>query len=245
MILRVGLAALLLLVGGGAFAHVGPAPVPQGLPQPGGELRDREFGVGTDEFGLDRRVEMYQWRRVGGDRYDRVWKAAWIDSSDFAAGHENPPELPLDSRRWWSSDATLDGRPLDMSVLKALGQWQDFRPSFSRLPGNLSATFQPEGDGLISSQNPLDPQIGDLRISWRELVLPPLAGKVELRDGRWRLAPGTNAVRSPASARAASEATTAERATRGGGSPWWPWLLGALALMLLVALAKRRRAGRR
>jgi len=243
MILRLGLVAL-LLVGGVASAQVEPAaapvatPVPQGPPRSGGELRDREFGVGTDEFGLDRRVEMYQWRRTGEDSYDRVWKAAWIDSSEFAAGHENPPELPLDSRRWWSADATLDGRPLDKSVLKALGRWQDFRPGFSRLPGNLAATFQPEGDGLISSQNPLDPQIGDLRISWRELILPPLAGKVELRDGAWRLAPGTSAGRNPA--RAASGAATAAQAAAADGGSWWPWLIGVVAVVLLLVLVKRR-----
>jgi len=249
MILRFGLVAL-LLVGGVASARVEPASapvaaaVPQGPPRAGSELRDREFGVGTDQFGLDRRVEMYQWRRTGEDNYDRIWKAAWIDSSEFAPGHENPPELPLDSRRWWSADATLDGRPLDKSVLKALGQWQDFRPGFSRLPGNLAATFQPEGDGLISSQNPLDPQIGDLRISWRELTLPPLAGKVELRDGAWRLAPGTGAVRNPASARAAPGAATTGQATSAGSSSWWPWLLGALAMVLLLVLVKRRRKQR-
>lgn len=242
MIPRLGLAAL-LLASGGAFAQVEPAPptAPQGPPRSGGELRDREFGVGTDQFGLDRRVEMYQWRRARDDRYDRVWKAAWIDSSDFAAGHENPPELPLDSQRWWSPHATLDGKPLHSSVLKVLGQWQEFRPGFSRLPGNLAATFQPEGDGLTSSQNPLDPQVGDLRISWRELTLPPLAGKVELRDGAWRLAPGTSAVRNPTNTRAASGAATAGQATGDGRSSWWPWLLGALAVVVLVVLAKRRR----
>ena len=240
---RLGL-AVLLLGSGAAFAQVEPAPppVPEGAPQSGGELRDREFGVGTDQFGLDRRVEMHQWRRIGEDRYDRVWKAAWIDSSDFAAGHENPAELPLDSRRWWSSDATLDGKPLDQRVLKVLGQWQEFRPGFSRLPGNLAATFQPEGDGLISSQNPLDPQIGDLRISWRELTLPPLAGKVELRDGRWQLAPHARFVPDAGDG--------ADPAIREGEiiqsrmkerSRWWPWLLGGLTLVAAIVAAKRRR----
>lgn len=246
MIWRLGLAAL-LLISGGAFAQVAEsaAPLPEGVPTSDGELRDREFGVGTEQFGLDRRVEMYQWRRVGEDRYDRVWKAAWIDSSGFAAGHENPPQLPLDSRRWWSPDATLDGRPLDKIVLKALGQWQDFRPGFSRLPGNLAATFQPEGDGLISSQNPLDPQVGDLRISWRELTLPPLEGRVELRDGRWQLAPQVRAAPGPGvGIDPAPRAGTAAQARSETGPRWWPWLLGGLALVLIVVVAKRRRRRR-
>lgn len=241
---RLGLAALLLVSGGVFAGAVPPAiPVPEGMPQSGGELRDRDFGVRTGRFGLDRRVEMYQWRRIGEDRYDRVWKAAWIDSSGFAAGRENPPELPLDSRRWWSPDATLDGRPLDNEVLKVLGQWRDFRPGFSRLPGNLAATFQPYGDGLTSSQNPLDPQIGDLRISWRELILPPLDGSVELRDGRWQLAPQARAVPG-VGIDPEPRTVTAAQARSEAGSRWWPWLLGGLALVLVIVVARRRRARR-
>ncbi|MGH8085346.1 MAG: TMEM43 family protein [Lysobacter sp.] len=237
---RLGL-VVLLLASGAAFAQDKPAtPTPEGVPQPGAELRDRDFGVGSDQFGLDRRVEMYQWRRVGEDRYERVWKAAWIDSSGFAEGYRNPPELPLDSRRWWSSSATLDGRPLDKIVLKSLGQWQDFRPGFSRLPGNLAATFQPEGDGLISSQNPLDPQVGDLRISWRELILPPLQGKVELRDGRWQLAPPARAV-PDAGADPAMRAEEAMQAQSEDDSRWWPWLFGGLALVAVFVAVKRHR----
>src|SRR5690606_900916 len=100
------------------------------------------------------------------------------------------PGVPLESRRWWAEGAMLDGKPLDLSVLKTLGQWQEFRPAFSRLPANLAATFQPEGNGLASSDNPLQPRIGDLRIRWRELQLPPLAGRVVLVDGAWQVSAG-------------------------------------------------------
>ncbi|MGQ4661394.1 TMEM43 family protein [Lysobacter sp. F6437] len=240
---RAGLAAL-FLVGGIAYSHAQAlaSPVPEGEPRSGGELDDAEFGVRTDQFGLDRRVEMYQWRRIGEDTYDRVWKAAWIDSSRFSAGHENPPRLPLDSHRWWAPRPSLDGRPLDPAVLKALGRWQEFRPGFSRLPGNLAATFQPEGDGLTSSENPLDPKIGDLRISWRELLLPPLAGEVELRGGVWRLASGNNATAAakPA-APGADPAAVMVAAGEEGGTPWWPWLIGALAIVAAVVAWRRPR----
>lgn len=179
-----------------AQAQVGDRNTPsaasaQGEPVRGPVLEDRDFGVRSEQFGLDRQVEMFQWYRDGQDSYARVWKPALVDASGFAPGHENPRVFPLESRRWWASQASLDGKPLDLSVLKALGQWQDFRPGFSRLPANLAATFQPEGDGLGSSDNPLDPQIGDLRIRWRELHLPPLAGRVELHDGRWHLSART------------------------------------------------------
>lgn len=237
-----GLALLILLVGPAALAQSSvsepAATEPQGQPDSGGELRDRDFGVTTREFGLDRRVEMYQWSATD-DGYRRVWNPALIDSSGFAPGHENPPGLSLHSERWWTQRATLDGKPLDLAVLRALGRWHGFRPGFSRLPPNLAATFQPEGDGLGSAENPLDPQIGDLRITWRELILPPLLDEVELRDGTWRLVP-----ERAREARGDAAALPVDDLTREDPSrPMWPWLFAVL-LPVLVLMAVRRRRGK-
>lgn len=243
---RLGLAALVLAgMATSALARddvspTGAPPQPQGEPSFSGFVEDRDFGVRTSQFGLDRRVEMFQWQRDGDDRYEQVWKPALVDASGFAPGHDNPLSFPLESRRWWATDVTLDGKPLDLAVLKALGQWQDFRPGFTRLPANLAATFQPEGDGLGSSINPLDPQIGDLRIYWRELHLPPLAGHVELRDGRWQLSARTekavlNARPLPS---VAQDVQVSERSLG-------PWTLGgALVLVAVIGVSlfgRRRR----
>ena len=211
-------------------------------PVPGAALEDPDFRVRSRQFGLERRVEMYQWRS-DADSYRRVWNAAWIDSSGFAPGHVNPPGLPLPGERWWAQDARIDGRPIAPEVLRALGHWQVFRPNFSRLPGNLAATFQPDGDGLSSSENPLDPRVGDLRVAWSELVLPPLEGKVELRDGRWQLssqardAIAAGALADPARQSAPLIAPTLLQRL-------WPWGLGALVLLLLWLGRRRRRRAR-
>jgi hypothetical protein len=132
----------------------------------------------------------------------------------------------------------VDGRPVDEDVLKVLGQWRGFRPGFSALPGNLSATFQPEGDGLGSAENPLDPQIGDLRITWHEMTLPPLAGRVALRDAVWVLKPGAAVAENgaaPAPDPATSGRKTAQRYLLPVGA-------GALLVFALLALIRRRRA---
>lgn len=219
-----------------AFAPI-RAQEPEGFPDPGARLVDADFRVGTREFGLDRRVEMYQWRRGRDGGYERIWHGARIESEGFAPGHENPPALPLENRRWWASRPMLDSKPLDPAVLRALGEWRVLHPNFSRLPANLAAAFQPEGDGLGSAENPLDPQIGDLRVNWRELVLPPLAGKVELRDGVWRLR--ADAVRS----RARQEEEFEELPSSGWSPRLWTWLGGgAIVLALLLALRRRRRS---
>ena len=146
-------------------------------------VRDREFGVSARHFGLERRVAMYQWRAKDGT-FERLWSETPIDSTGYAPGHDNP-EFPIRGRRWIAERVTLDDKPLDRSVIEQFGLWRQFRPNFSALPGNLAATFQPEGDGLGSAENPLDPQIGDLRIAWRELTLPPLGGRVVLERGAW------------------------------------------------------------
>lgn len=210
-------------------------PVPQGQPQLGKPPRDRDFGIRTGQFGLEREVEMYQWR-ADDDGYEAVWNSARIDSSQFEPGHLNPPAMPIEGRRWWADGVTLDGRPLDPDVLRVLGTWRRFRPNFSRLPVNLAASFQPEGDGLASSENPLQPRIGDVRVHWRELVLPALDGKLELRDGGWRL---TREATVPA---ARPEAVieipdVAEIA----GRDWWPWLLAGLVVGAGVWMSLRRR----
>lgn len=191
MIRALGAAALLLLL---SF----PEPLsasedalqPQGEPRPEQPPRDDEFGVATSQLGLERRVEMYQWRGVERG-YERVWSARPIRAGKSGSGHDNPGELPLPTRSW-RPEILLDGHRVDEEVVERLGRWRVMRPSFTALPVSLAATFQPEGDGLGSAANPLAPEIGDLRITWHELVLPDLAGSVVLRGDAWRLANGAD-----------------------------------------------------
>lgn len=206
-------------------------------PQPDKTVRDPEFGVAARHLGLQRRVEMYQWQAVG-QGYVRTWSEQPLDSSGFSPGHDNPP-FPLQGKRWRVDSVSVDGRPLDATVLDTLGRWRDFRPSFNALPGNLAATFQPQGDGLGSAENPLDPQIGDLRISWRDLVLPPLQDRIVLRAGRWQLAPIAVANAD------AADGDDAPLITRQHdlwlfGARWW-WLVGAVVIVFFALFAARRR----
>ena len=235
--MRFALAVLALLLAG---QEVRAQEVPELVPRAGRAIRDPDFRVETRQFGLDRKVEMLQWRSDAAG-YVQVWNVGAIDSTGFGDAHRNPGELPIEGQRWWATDATLNGKPLAAEVLRTLGEWREFRPSYSRLPANLSATFQPDGDGLSSSENPLDPQIGDLRITWRELTLPPLLGKVELRDGVWHPLPAATVPAMPAP----GPEEPLEPADDGDGIPWLWWLWGAgglvgLALVTLVTLRRRR-----
>jgi hypothetical protein len=228
---------LLLALCGGVQAQ---APAPQGAPVSETTLRDSEFGVRTRQFGLQRRVEMYQWRRDGAN-YVAAWAQQPIDSTGFDAAHANPGAFPVRTRYWIATRVLLDGKPVDEDVLKESGTWRDFRPGFSALPGNLSATFQPEGDGLSSSENPLDPQVGDLRITWHELTLPPLAGKVALQGDTW--VPAADIAADAPAAEVAAQASPAAAVPQSSRRPWW--LFGAGVLVVLAAWALLRRRGKR
>ena len=229
-----------LLLAGSALGQPASGPVvPEGPPRPGEVLEDPDFGVRTGQFGLERTVEMYQWYRDPDGGFQRVWKAGVVDSDDYPAGYRNPSELPVEGRRWWAAAPTLDGWPLDPAVLRALGRWELFRPGFTRLPANLAATFQPEGDGLSSADNPLDPQVGDLRLRWRELQLPELAGRVELVDGRWQLMPGTASAALNARPLPPADVPDVED-DREDRRRWWPLLAGVLILGGGLAMWRRR-----
>jgi hypothetical protein len=215
-------------------------PQSNATPQPGNVVRDPDFGVAARHYGLERRVEMYQWHAAGRG-YARGWNEQPQDSAGFAPGHDNPP-FPLRGRRWLARSVSVDGVPLSAQVIERLGQWRDFRPSFNALPGNLAATFQPEGDGLGSAENPLDPRVGDLRIRWRELVLPPLQERIVLRDGRWQL-------RADATPDAVADAgypasVASEVVPQRRRALWW-FVGGALAILLIALLAVRRRRSHR
>jgi len=228
-----GMTVVLLLAATAATAQTDP----EGFPDPGAPLVDPDFKVGTRQFGLDRRVEMYQWR-LGENGYERVWHGALIDSAGFDSAHANPPTLPIENRRWWAEVPTLDGAPLEQAILRSLGEWRVLRPNFSRLPANLAASFQPEGEGLGSAENPLEPQVGDVRVSWRELVLPPLAGKVIQRDGTWVL------VKDPEDADNASTTETSASTKPGHAQRVWPFFAGGLLIIAAIVVAVQRRRRR-
>ena len=204
------------------------APQPRGQPVAEQPPRDSDFGVRARGFGLQREVEMLQWRRSGSG-YDKEWSAQPVDSSGYAPAYRNPGDFPVQTRYWIATGVTLDGKRVDDDVLKEYGRWRDFRPGFSALPANLAATFQPEGDGLGTADNPLDPQVGDLRVRWRVLELPPLQGKVALQGGVW--IPASDAVADSAGVVVAEPA----RPHR------WPWWLLAFAAVAGSAWWLRRR----
>lgn len=151
-----------------------------------GILKDPEFRVESRKLGFRRDVEMLQWAREEGE-YVKRWRDARMPDEGFDAAHRNPPMPLLRSAVWLSKDATIDGKPVDPSVLMSLGQWIRMRPSFSKVPYRWSRRFEPDGDGMSNSDNPLEPAIGDVRITWSEMFVPTLERQVVYANGLWQL----------------------------------------------------------
>lgn len=202
-----------------------------GRPPPGERLEDPEFGIATTALGLERQVEMYQWRSDGSGGVEAVWSAEALIDTDLPGGHANPP-FPFSSERWLNERVLLDGRPLDPALYRDRGEWRALPADVSALPPNLAVVFERIDGSLWSSENPASPEVGDLRVSWRQLQLDELNIRLALRDGRWVAAEGlalpTRPLDFPASGRS--------------GRAWLAWLAGGLVLLgLLVLLLQRRR----
>lgn len=166
---------------------------------------DPAFAVtGTGLLRLRRQVEMYQWKEdesattqqsIGGSEttrttyaYRRVWSESAINSGAFrhVAGHVNPV-MPMRSTTFDSSAATLGAYHIDRSVLDEIS---DFTPlavtKAPPLPAYSSPfypvrPYQVEGDGFYLGQNPANPSIGDLRITFdavRSQVFSVVAAQV-------------------------------------------------------------------
>ncbi len=238
-----------------AVALVSPAPAQDAaprsrVPHSASPLRDPDFGVESRGVTLEREVQMYQWREVDtddGPRYRKAWSPLAVDSSRFAQpqGHENPPlSFPIDPARWNATRSfTLGGHPLDPAIEVHAGQWRTLRPDPARVPPNLAASFQPDGEGLSSSQDPRRPQIGDIRLRWRERRAAPIATPIALRDGRWV---ADTSVQAPVPAPAAAAEGAPGDATSQQAPLRMFIYVGAIAAILgLLALVLLRRGRRR
>lgn len=226
-----------------ALAQAEPAK-PQGTIESGVVVSDPDFHVGGTAIGLERRVEMLQWQRADSPaplHYVRAWVAGVVDSSRFDARHRNPGDLPFNGARWWTTQAKLDGHPVDAAVLGALDAWTPIEPDPARLPANLAASFQPDGDGLSTSQDPRHPQIGDVRVRWRQIVTAAAPVGIVLIDGRWDLPENVAVVGTNPVAVAATP-------TPAPAASWWsglfgtrlPWLIGAGVLLALAMIVRWR-----
>lgn len=153
-----------------------------GTMQPTTTARDPVFGVSGDGLlRLSRAVEMYQWKQqtsshstqsVGGTKttettytYKRVWSAEPINSSEFKypTNHQNP-SMTVRSATFNGGGVMLGAYKVDPAVLDKVENFTPLPP-----PTGPPSGYQLVGDGFYRGQDPSQPAIGDLRVSFKQI----------------------------------------------------------------------------
>ncbi len=157
----------------GAMARVTGTPTVVEAP------RDPDFNLRANTPVLVRHVEMFQWRevRVGsGVHYELDWVDHLLDADRFEEpqGHANPVGFPLSGKQFDAGLVRLGGFGLGPVLLHAIPGTQQVTPDPGALPANLAASFSRYQDYLVTSAQPGDPRLGDVRVSWSEVPLQEL-----------------------------------------------------------------------
>lgn len=247
----IGAVAMLLGLSAGQAAAQGQMQPVSGELAASESIRDTVFGPAARALGLRRTVEMWQWQEVRDTEGERSYRPIWaerpIDSRDFAGdGSHVNPDMPFASAQWWSSTALLGGLPVAPDLLAGLDGWQPLPADESLLPENLAVVFRADDGLLISGNDPLAPEIGDLRVRWQLLPAGPVHGEAQLIDGVLHVGSGGGLVRGLAEGGALPGLAQGARP----GSDLLLWVAGAAALALVVLLlswgrGRKRRARRR
>ncbi|MCJ8054068.1 TMEM43 family protein [Shinella curvata] len=167
----------------GKLVHISGPVKPVGVPE------DSQLGISADgAVGLDRIVEMYQWveesksetrKQLGGSEetvttysYRKEWNRREISSSGFRqSGHDNP-QKPIDDASFPVASANIGAFSVDGRTVANLG---DDRPipltalDVNRV-GEATALAKPVsalGGQAVFAFDPQNPQVGDIRISFK------------------------------------------------------------------------------
>lgn len=140
-------------------------------------LTDSKFKISINAAKLQRVVEIYEWEEsceTDEDdnktcTYEKVWSDKIIDSSEFTkTGYDNPSIIKLDSEVVEGTNIKVGVFSLNERLLDNLSYNKDITNQ------KLSEQYKEEIDGykidgnyLVNSEKIDDPQIGDIRVSFK------------------------------------------------------------------------------
>jgi hypothetical protein len=138
---------------------------------------------------LIRQVEMLQWRevRLGGQlHYEMDWVDRPLASETFSqpVGHRNPGAFPIQGQRFEAGVVRLGGFTLVSTLARQLPGSVPVLPQMDVLPANLAASFSRDGNYLVTSAQPANPRLGDIRISWQAVPRQALTVLAEVSGGK-------------------------------------------------------------
>ncbi|WP_319521607.1 TMEM43 family protein [uncultured Desulfosarcina sp.] len=157
-------------------------------------LTDSTFAVSQTALRLKRTVEMYQWKETkstrtekkagGGEKkvttysYSRVWSSSLIRSSGFKrrSGHENPGSMPFPSQTRNATNVTVGAFKLSPALIQEIDNWKPVSmDASSPVPAALGSRGMIHGDGYYRGDDPGNPAIGDVRITFKAVYPGPVS----------------------------------------------------------------------
>lgn len=141
------------------------------------ELTDSKFGISEKAVKLKRIVEMYQWTEScetdDDDKetcsYKKEWSDSVVDSSEFKkAGHENPSSMKLEDSEYTASNVKVGAFELPERLIGALSYNKDYNnEKLTEQYKNTVEGYVVNEKYITNSVDVTDPQVGDLRISYK------------------------------------------------------------------------------
>lgn len=150
------------------------------------QLTDSEFGVDVNAIKLRRTVEMYQWvesvetkkkKKLGGGtettrtyNYKKEWSEKLYPSTDFKKpdGHENPKDMAVNSTTQVADEVTVGAYKLSPSLVRSINTFERLPVKDDNLtPTGITKKVVRHKDGYYVGDDPSNPQVGDLRITFR------------------------------------------------------------------------------
>lgn len=163
-------------------------------------VEDELFGISEKAIALRRTVEMFQWEEIKSEEtndsnepkytfsYQRVWSPEVISSADFSESksHHNPGHMPYEGETITASHVTVGDFTLSDSLVKKIKNFEPF-PADSlyipRFPAALKKRVQIHEGAYYVSSDPIDPDIGDLKIYFH-IVKPSTVSIIAKQSGK-------------------------------------------------------------
>lgn len=164
-------------------------------------LTDGTFGISQNGIKLIRNVEMFQWKeesksekkkKMGGGEettttytYKKDWAADRIDSSRFKKQGYNNPAMIYKSQTETAKLVKMGAFRLSPALIGQISASETLpmlQENLSKLPADIKGKSKINNNGIYVGNNPSDPQIGDLRISY-SIVKPQMVSVVSKQMG--------------------------------------------------------------
>jgi len=164
-------------------------------------LTDGAFGISQTGIKLIRNVEMFQWKeesksekkkKMGGGEettttytYKKDWAADRIDSGSFKKQGYNNPVMTYKSQTETAKLVKVGAFRLTPALIGQISASESLpmaQENLNKLPADIKGKSKIHNNGIYVGNNPSDPQIGDLRISY-SIVKPQMVSVVSKQMG--------------------------------------------------------------